>query len=119
MAVTIALPLPEKIGRDATLEISSRTLTAQFGDGYNQRAPDGLNTEVETWTVTWLALTLSERETVLAALKTVGGWGVLLWTPCYQTAQQKYKVKDGKRSVKVLSNSEFNISCTLEQVFDL
>jgi phage-related protein len=34
-----------------TLEETPRVRVAQFGDGYQQRAPDGINDLVQTWTV--------------------------------------------------------------------
>lgn len=50
MAVETFVWAPEV---DATGDVSFAELRARFGDGYEQRAPDGINTERQTWPLTF------------------------------------------------------------------
>src|ERR1700740_2414599 len=61
-----------------TIQNTSKTLTsrrqvAQFGDGYSQRAADGLNSIVRKWTLTWAALTQAEKDYIEGVYIDKGG----------------------------------------------
>ena len=51
------IPLPST-GKTST--VNFRTLTNNFGDGYKQVAPDGINTKSQTFEVTWDVLNPSD-----------------------------------------------------------
>ncbi|CAO3459794.1 hypothetical protein [Azospirillum argentinense] len=51
MASVTFTPKPPLVG--ATVEPEFKVLSAEFGDGYSQRAPDGLNNVRETHAFTW------------------------------------------------------------------
>lgn len=114
-----ALPLPEKIMRGSNPEVSHRSLSAQFGDGYEQVAPDGLNTRQELWDVTWGNLSQLQVLQVTQFLNSVGAWGTIEWTPCYEATSRKFRVVNGKYKRKTISNSDFQISCQLKRVYDV
>lgn len=61
-----------------------RVRTAQFGDGYSQRAKDGLNNVYDTWPLTF---TGSEAEiaAIKAFLDATGGATNFYWTPPLRT----------------------------------
>lgn len=42
-----------------------RVLTAGFGDGYEQRTPDGINTDLATVSPSWPALTWGQGQTIV------------------------------------------------------
>jgi phage-related protein len=115
----VNMPVTGKILRKSSPEYFHRTLKAQFGDGYSQRAPDGLNAKTVSWTVEWGALTQAELTAVMDALDSVGGWDYINWVPLYQTVSKKFILRDGKYRVTHNSNNDFSVSCILDQVFDL
>lgn len=77
MTTTTALPLPNKITNDSDKTTSFRELLGQFGDGYQQVAPNGINNKIDSWNIVWGVLTESEMHTVESALDSVGSWGIL------------------------------------------
>jgi phage-related protein len=119
MANFIALPLPEKILVDASKTTTFRTLRASFGDGYSQRAPDGINSRIDSWTLRWGALTPAELQVVEAALDSVGGYGVLLWTPIGETVQKKFVNTKATYSRTRVNSNAYTVSVTLDEVFDI
>lgn len=72
MAIT-TLPLQEYIAEQVDIAISYATLSAQFGDGYEQTAADGINTKQQTWTVAYTTMNETQSNTVLTFLDSVGG----------------------------------------------
>jgi phage-related protein len=67
-----------------------RLLTVQFGDGYTQQTPDGINYMLRTFTVTWEILTNAERTLINNFLIGQGGYQSFNWiTPDGDTALVK------------------------------
>ena len=65
-----------------------RTLTAKFGDGYEQFSPDGINTKETTYTLKWTILSLSDYNTLVAYLDTQTPSVAFNWTdPNTQTVK--------------------------------
>lgn len=117
--MAFSLPHPEKILRSSTKETEFNTLETKFGNGYGQAVANGLNSVVDTWNITWGGLTLSEKDTVEAALRLAGGHGVFTWTPNYESSVKKFKLKSKKYSLFVKNNNVFDISVDLYQVFEV
>lgn len=115
---TIALPYSTKITRDSDMELATREISAQFGDGYRQAAPDGLNAVYEEWNITWAPLTKTERNSLLASLQSIGTWGIATWTPCDETVQKKFNIV-GKVSFGRVNKSLYKVQAQLKQVFDV
>ncbi len=118
--MSTAMPLPNKITNDSDKSTSFRELAGQFGDGYKQVAPDGINNKIDSWNITWGNLTIAEATTVETALNTVGSWGILTWTPFGETLKKYRMDKSGYiRKAKGKGNGVIIISCKVQQVFDL
>lgn len=118
--MTTALPLPTKIVLSSDKSVTFRTISSQFGDGYQQVAPNGINVKVASWNIEWAPLTLAERNTVEGVLDSVGTWGILTWTPCVETTQLKFRISGEGYTRKSLSKiGLYTISCKLTQVFDI
>lgn len=81
-----ALPLTSAISQGFTRRRKNRTLHAQFGDGYSQDAPDGINAQHDEVSITYENLTLAERNTVWGVLDAVGGWDIVTFTPPGQSS---------------------------------
>lgn len=111
------LPFGDRVHISAQKNVKHRTLVAQFGDGYSQRMPDGINHRVESWPVMWPALDANDYATLTAALDSVGGHGVLSWTPPGESTPKKFVVQDGYR-VDHVGGGLRAVSLVLQQVFE-
>jgi phage-related protein len=115
-----ALPLPDKLAQGSgTVSVVPRIIAAEFGDGYSQRAPDGINYLPETVELRWIPLQKSEKDTIVNALNATGGWDYLTFTPPGQTTSRKYIMTPEGYSVEYLAGKYFIVSVTLRQVFDV
>ena len=120
MATTTALPLPNKITIESDKSVNFREMSAQFGDGYQQVAPNGINNKIDSWSITWAPLSSSEKTTVESVLNTNGSWGILQWTPLGETVAKNFRMtKDGYSRKSLNRGNLFSISCKLVQVFDV
>jgi len=115
------LPLPNKLSRDSSKTVKFKLISAEMGDSYTQEAPKGLNPKVDNWNIAWVGLTLAERLAVESVLDTVGVWGLLSWTPCYEVTKKYFKLdKDfGYNTKHVGGNNDFKITCKLIERFDV
>lgn len=112
-----ALPLTTRISQGSTRTRTNRVLTAQFGDGYSQEAPDGINNLVDSWSVTYENLDNTERATLWAVLDAVGSWDYLTWQPPGYSTSKKWKVTSDGVSEQPTSGDTYTISFSLKQVF--
>lgn len=82
------------IGPTYPLEVAyePKILKTDFGDGYTQEAPDGLNFLLGKYTVSWEALLPTERNTIKAFLEARGGYQTFLWTDP-ESVQHKVKCR--------------------------
>lgn len=63
-----------------------RVRTARFGDGYEQRTGDGINTGTAAWQLTFANRTDTEAANILTFLEARGGIDAFDWTPYNGTA---------------------------------
>lgn len=81
------LPLQEYIENEQTSTYKYRILNAEFGDGYSQTAPDGINNEIREVTVQYKNLKTTEYETVIGFLRGLKGAYKFKFTPHGETEQ--------------------------------
>src|SRR5688572_3201304 len=112
-----ALPLTTQISQGSTRTRKNRVLTAQFGDGYSQEAPDGINTLVDEWSIRYDNLNLTDRNTLWTALDAVGAWDYFTWTAPGDGSSKKWKVTKEGISEQPVSGDTYSIAFTLKQVF--
>lgn len=62
-------PSPPGTGGPITMQVRR----AEFGDGYSQRARDGLNYVRRTVTLSWSALSAADLQTIVSFFKSLGG----------------------------------------------
>jgi phage-related protein len=110
-----ALVLTDMIDQSSSRTKKQRIIQAQFGDGYSQETPDGINSILETWSLRWSNLTTSERDTLVAMLDSVGSTGIITWTPQGET-EKTYKMTPDGYSESWSSGDLHNISLSLRQV---
>ncbi|MGM4911022.1 phage tail protein [Rhizobium sp. 768_B6_N1_8] len=77
------LPLPNdvEISVGSSRDEVARVLKAQFGNGYAQRAGDGLNPINAEYSVSFENLTRAEAATIIAFFKERAGWQAFYYTP--------------------------------------
>lgn len=116
---TTPLPVTNKITINSQKTVKFSELSAKFGDGYSQHAPNGINYKIDSWSIEWGALTSTELTTVETALDANGSWGIFSWTPCYETVSKNFRVTvDGYTRRTEGGNGNFTITCNLEQTYD-
>lgn len=111
-----AMPLTTRISQGSSRTRKNRVLSARFGDGYSQEAPDGTNAATDEWSIAYEGLDSSERTTVLAVLDAVGGTDYITWTANGDGASKKWKLPDGYQETWV-SGTHSNIMFTIRQIF--
>lgn len=94
----------------------TRNLVADLGDGYTQRAGDGINTIKEMWSVEWSALDTTTANTLISFFEAREGYINFLWTPFRQSSPRKFICKSWSESFS--GNSLTNVSAEFEEVFD-
>jgi phage-related protein len=90
-----------------------RRLTAQFGDGYQQTAADGINNKSQSWPLSFTAsaATITAIRTFLDAR---GGWQSFFWTP--PLGVQGY-YKCASYEPKHLGGDMWQLTATFEESF--
>ena len=79
----------------------SRVLRADFGDGYSQRAGDGINVISETWDIEWEHLDSDEIALLETQLESARGVDAIDWTPRDETAAKKFTVIEWQKTMKI------------------
>lgn len=74
---TFTPPYAPSYGSGDDTEI--KMLSNDFGDGYKQDTPDGLNNQVETWNLAWNDISDANAASIMSQLKGFNG-GPFEWT---------------------------------------
>lgn len=103
------------IGPTYPLEASyePRILKVEFGDGYTQEAPDGLNFLLAKFEVNWETLLPAERDTIKAFLVARGGYQTFLWTDPELTT---HKVKCRVWTFSNVNPAVYSLKATFQEV---
>ena len=99
----------------ANEENSYRVLNAQFGDGYEQIAGDGLNTKISSVTLSWNAISQDHANTIATFLNDRGGAEAFDYTVPGDTLK-KYRCDSWSRTRGGPFDS---INATFREVYDL
>ncbi|MEN6621495.1 MAG: phage tail protein [Smithella sp.] len=115
MVLTFEPPLKPTYGTTANLE--PRILRAEFGDGYSQRAADGLNTNPIKVTLNFDALSVAQADQVFNFLQARAGWDSFYYTLPRETTPRLFICPKFSRQY-VLPDTDA-ITAEFEEVFDL
>ena len=103
-----------------TYEISKSTeanvLEAEFGDGYSQRAANGINSLKDSWDLEWV-LNDTDKDTLIAFFEARGGHESFGWTPSSEDTEKMWTCRSWNRSY-IESDDVFKITATLKQCYD-
>lgn len=116
--MTQAVPLTTKISQASSGTTSFRLNIAQFGDGYSQRTPDGINYTMRKWVLIWDNLTSTELITVQTFIDTVGNGQYFTWTPPGFSTALKW-ILEGETRFSAKSGNLYGVQCNIKQVYDL
>jgi phage-related protein len=96
------------------MKVKPSILEAKFGDGYSQRAANGLNTALEIWNIQATPLkNASEADAFEAFLRTQSGVIAFQWTTPF-TRTALFVCKDWQRTPLAAGTS--SITATFEEV---
>jgi phage-related protein len=98
------------------LSVTPRILKTDFGDGYSQRAGDGLNSQPQIWSLEFRGDTTA-IDAIETFLTDTGGWESFDWTPPRQTSSKKFIYTSYSRSP--LGALIDVLQTTFTQTFDL
>jgi phage-related protein len=101
----------------ATRQVEARVLKATFGDGYAQRAADGINNIGERYEVRWENISRAEANTILDFLAARGGFESFTWTPPGGTTALKWTCETWAR--QHISAVLDTVTATFVRCFDL
>lgn len=107
---------PKAPDRGLTKKSQTKTLEADFGDGYSQRANDGLNNIRRNLPLTWTLLTPEEADEIESFLEARKGSEAFFYTAPRDTTPKKWRCKTWDRTMNGVDDT---ITATFEQVFDL
>ena len=65
----------------AAADYKPRVRVARFGDGYEQRVPDGINTARDAWNLRFAVRNDTETNAILAFLRARNAFEAFNWTP--------------------------------------
>lgn len=97
------------------LRVTPRARSAKFGDGYEQRVADGINTQPQVWQLTFTNVDTATADAIEAALEGYAGVTAFTWTPTGKS-QIRVLCRDITRSYPTANMS--TITCVFEQVFE-
>lgn len=100
-------------------EINFTVLENVFGDGYIQRAADGLNSNRNTWSATWTNLTDAESDLVFGFLKARAGYQPFYYQAPGDSDFKQWTARDVKRKPAGVSDNKayWTITATLKEEF--
>ncbi len=88
MSIETLPDIPPDYGLEPQVEF--RVDTVNFGDGYKQRAPSGINSVSENWRVSWSLLNRDEYDQLYPFLLSRKGVTPFMWQAPWESAPRKY-----------------------------
>lgn len=124
--MAVAIPtLPSTANGLLNIDLGSDNETAfgvlenRFGDGYIQRAADGLNSNKDRWTVTWTNLTDAEMNLLYGFLRGRAGYKPFYFQAPGDSEQKQWTARDVRKQPMQVSGqfAYWKISATFTQAF--
>lgn len=115
MALPLFVPAISPTSRGTSHEISIRQRSAKFGDGYEQRAEDGINSRAVAGRWQWDALSSAAADAIVTFLSANALTGFRYTFPTEST-ERNYKASGITRSY--LGAGLQSITVQVEQIFD-
>ena len=90
---------------------------AEFGDGYTQRAAKGLNHVRRKVSLSWTSISAADKDALVDFFRSTNGVDPFYWTAPGEPARL-WRASQWSHHV-VAGDAVWNVSATLEEVFDL
>ena len=115
--MTTSLRLPD-IGVDFgfSQQINMNVVTTDFGDGYNQRAVDGINATQYVYNISLTNIDTERKDTLLTFLLGTNGVTPFKWTPPDVGVDMVFTC--GAPTTVPVAAGIWTVSVTITQVFD-
>ena len=85
------LPHTNKISQASTLSQQNNIITSSYGDGYSQWAEWGTNSQADKWSLSWKALTETERNDLYNFFKANGLFQAWQWTDPITLVEKQWR----------------------------
>ena len=102
----------------SSLEEEPQVKRAEFGDGYVQRAVDGINAIPQTWSMRFDGKSEAEALAIRNFLRARAGVEAFDWTPP-ETGAVSIKILCGKYRMDEAGYDNYSVSAVFKQVFEL
>lgn len=106
------------IGQSSSKSTHNDLNTIKFGNGYEQRMPNGLNYRREMWTIEWAGLNQYDKDTIVSFIQAVSNGSTIIWTTPLDASPKKF-VLEGDWSISDSGGQIYSIQLQLRQVYDL
>ncbi len=116
MALTTFPAIPPS--QSSRRKVQFRVLEAQFGDGYVQPVPDGLNNMLETWDLSFDDIPGADLVTIRNYIDGLGGTKFFYWTPFADSTPKKWKVV-GEYTINYKNINAGSLQVTIQRVYTL
>jgi phage-related protein len=93
-----------------------RVRVAQFGDGYQQRVADGINTATDRWSLTFAVRDDVEATAILDFLRARGAFEAFNWTPPTESTPIAVVCREWSRTFD--RHQQNTISATFDRVHE-
>jgi phage-related protein len=116
--MSVAMPLTTLI-TGVSKQSKAKMLTAQLGNGYIHTAVDGPSNLYELLSITWSNLSLTDRDTVVAAIVATYAVDYFTYTPPGDSSKKYIIVPSSDAdlySESVLSGRYYSISINVRQI---
>lgn len=94
-------------------EATPRVKKVEFGDGYTQEGPDGINYLLYVWNLNWEVLNSTEKVEIEAFLVARKGYETFLWV---DPDGVEFRVKCRSWTITEFAPKVFTIKATFNQV---
>jgi len=110
-----SLPFSTRIDQDSfSQSVQYRRLVAQFADGYQQIAPDGINNKVISIQAMIRCLNATDLGTWATAVDAAAGVDYFTWTPPGLSGTYKWQITQWSSKS---NNQYYDVAFTLTQYF--
>ena len=113
--LTFSPPAEPEVGAGA--EITYRARVSQFGDGYEQRVPDGINNQRLRVTLLWRVLSATDANTIQVFFSGVRSDAAFFYTLPWESAPRKFRLDSLSRQATGIARASITAQCV--EVFDL
>lgn len=114
--LTFSFPVGVDAAPGSSVETEPKVRRAEFGDGYIQRSPNGINSIRDKFTVMAKNVTPAQALEIIAFMKARKGCESFYWTPTDEVTPRKFICSKWDRDFA--DHEARTMKLTFEEVFD-